>query len=109
MTVHLVTFSDESMSRSRRVCVDSALRHGVDDYDAVGIEALRDWPVEHGIRLGERGRGYWAWKPLIINDMLTNAVGVDEGDILIYSDVGVEFINNVNYIIERMDQNIFLF
>jgi hypothetical protein len=32
-----------------------------------------------------------------------------DGDILIYSDAGVEFINNVNYIVDRMDQDIFLF
>jgi hypothetical protein len=32
-----------------------------------------------------------------------------DGDILIYADAGVEFINNVSHIIDRMDQDIFLF
>lgn len=33
----------------------------------------------------------------------------EEGSTLIYADVGVEFINHVSHIIDRMDQDIFLF
>lgn len=104
--IHLVTFSDESMGRSRSLCVDSAMNHGVD-----GITwafAARPSDIAAG-----RGLGFWAWKPRIILDFLTDKTGglahPDDGDILIYSDAGVEFINNVNYIIDRMDQDIFLF
>lgn len=39
----------------------------------------------------------------------SNLEGSKDGDILIYADAGVEFINNVNYIIDRMDQDMFLF
>jgi hypothetical protein len=33
----------------------------------------------------------------------------DENQIIVYADAGVEFINNVSHIIDRMDQDIFLF
>lgn len=101
MTVHLVTFSDESMSRSRELCIESALRHGA--------SKIHRW-VSPGSK--ERGCGYWRWKPKIILNLLTGSEALDlplDGDIVIYSDAGVEFINNVNYIIDRMDQDIFLF
>lgn len=106
MTVHLVTFSDESMSRARELCVDSATDHGVDGITWAFAATDAD-------KTAGRGLGYWAWKPRIILDFLTDTTGglahPDEGDILIYADVGIEFINNVRYIIDRMDQDIFLF
>lgn len=106
MTVHLVTFSDESMSRARELCVDSAMNHGVDGITWAFAATEAD-------KAAGRGLGFWAWKPRIVLDMLTDNTGglahPEEGDILIYSDAGVEFINNVNYIIDRMDQDIFLF
>jgi hypothetical protein len=53
-----------------------------------------------------RGAGFWVWKPAIIRHDLQI---LRHGDVCIYSDAGIEFINNVNYIIDRMDQDIFLF
>jgi hypothetical protein len=62
----------------------------------------------------ERGYGFWKWKPATILNRMNLPEGnflkpLVDGDILIYSDAGVEFINNVNYVIDRMDQDIFLF
>lgn len=100
--IHLVTFSDESMSRSRELCAASAKAHGVDHVTE----------CEPAQPSAERGLGFWKWKPQVIlhridgGDFLTPLA---DGDILIYADAGVEFINNVNYIIDRMDQDIFLF
>ncbi len=54
----------------------------------------------------ERGAGYWLWKPYFIYGELVHS---NENDILIYSDAGVEFINNVSHIIDRMDEDIFFF
>ena len=106
MTVHLVTFSDESMDRARNLCVDSAMDHGVDGITWAFAATDAD-------KTGGRGLGFWAWKPRIILDFLTDTTGgiahPDEGDILIYADAGVEFINNVSHVIDRMDQDIFLF
>lgn len=100
MTIHLVTFADESMIRSRYLCAASARDHGVDRVYECG-------PDEPST---ERGYGFWRWKPRIIYSVMTDASApIPDGDILIYSDAGVEFIGDVNNIIGRMDQDIFLF
>lgn len=124
MTTHLVTFSDESMSRSRDLCIESALSRGkVDTYRRyspwdikghVGIlSELQDLYETHKALFdAPRGCGYWAWKPTILYYYVLQyppIYGINEGDIVVYADAGVEFIDNVNYIIDRMDQDIFLF
>lgn len=113
MTVHLVTFSDESMSRAAQLCVDSAERNGVNGHsrhnpgNILHNDAMRSyWPAMDRVFNHARGCGYWAWKPLIVK---TELEFWEPGDIVIYSDAGVEFINNVSHIIDRMDQDIFLF
>src|ERR1041385_3430888 len=94
------------MSRSRERCVDSAMVHGVDGITWAFAATEAD-------KAGGRGLGFWAWKPRSILDFLTDTTGgiahPDKGDILIYADAGAEFINNVSHIIDRMDQDIFLF
>jgi hypothetical protein len=108
------------MSRSAELCAESAKRNGVSDVYRWSPEQLTDTPIE--AMLSERGCGFWAWKPFIILSALTNTLpydrqfgrldpngGIPDGDILIYADAGIEFIDNVNYIIDRMDQDIFLF
>lgn len=114
MTVHLATFSDESMSRAAQACLKSAKEHGAEvgrvftDDDICAWFPARDVVAQNRTLFDSpRGCGYWAWKPLIIDALLR--LGTKDGDILIYSDAGVEFINNVSYIIDRMDQDIFLF
>jgi len=41
--------------------------------------------VTQSIPLSERGSGYWAWKPYIINEKLLE---IPEGDIVLYCDIG---------------------
>lgn len=109
MTVHLTTFASPDMERSAQLCVDSAARHGVNTFTYFTPKFIGHWKeVESNAFLfnERRGLGFWAWKPLIIHREMRNA---DEGSIIIYSDAGVEFIDNINYIIDRMDQDIFLF
>lgn len=111
MTVHLVTFATDDMSRALDVCVKSAWQNGVPRHN------LHDWTftklcdmplmeLRSGEYWAERGVGYWLWKSYIIEKEIR---GLADGDVLIYSDAGVEFINNVSHIIDRMDQDIFLF
>lgn len=105
----LVSYATPDMERSMRLCCDSALKNGIQDV----------WPWFHQTTLtlefyrqnkallsNPRGAGLWAWKPFIILHHLRQ---MHEGDTLAYSDAGVEFINNINHIIDRMDQDIFLF
>lgn len=108
--VHLVTFSDESMSRAADICVESAKRNGVDLAIATRWAAIRNSWAYHGVNRqlasAPRGPAYWSWKPFVIAETIKSC---RDNDTLIYSDAGVEFINNVSHIIERMDQDIFLF
>jgi hypothetical protein len=110
MTTHLVTFADESMRHSRNVCAESAKRNGVDHVIHLDFQnhLKRTWTYGQHQALfdQERGLGFWAWKPWAIREA---SHGCQPGSILIYSDAGVEFINSVSHIIERMDQDIFLF
>lgn len=110
MTIHLVTFSDESMGRAGSVCTASALVNGADNvFEWVRDPMLTktDFYHDHKTLLDQpRGRGFWAWKPWIILEQFRVA---GNGSVVVYSDAGIEFINNVSHIIERMDQDIFLF
>ena len=117
MTTHLCTFADESMSRARELCVASAKRNGVSVTDhRYSPSDTEDLLLRHGILPIARGCGYWAWKPAIILSAM-DKIGLartsfnlqNPPDYLIYADAGVEFIAPVSPIIERMDQDIFLF
>jgi hypothetical protein len=99
------------MSKSLDVCYESAWRNGVPRHNlhVWTFAKLRDMPLME-LRPVEfwanRGVGFWTWKPYIIEREM---YGLTNGDILIYSDAGVEFIAPVSHIIDRMDQDIFLF
>jgi hypothetical protein len=118
MTVHLVTFSDESMSRSREVCARSAKLNGCDEewqYEQRHMGHSDHVKAHPSIfRQPEdmrRAWAWWAWKPVIIADAMRRAAECydDKEQYVVYADAGIEFINNVSHIIERMDQDIFLF
>lgn len=107
--IRLVTYADENMTISRMLCVESARRYGCNDFHVWNRQMLEEtefYQLNREILDQPRGSGYWAWKPYIIYKALLD---MDENDILIYSDAGVEFINNVSHIIDKMDEDVFLF
>lgn len=111
--IKLATFSDSQMDQSAGLCVRSAMAHGVDCYQKFSPDLMQDWHVvkdNPGVFIQppdpRRAWSWWAFKPLVIQVAMNQSA---ENDVIIYSDAGVEFINNVNYIIDRMDQDIFLF
>lgn len=115
--IRLTTYADERMTKSLELCMSSAKNHGVENvwpyqrYMICGEPGMADMYKEFynfnkDILDQERGSGYWLWKPYIIYRSMLQC---KEGDILIYSDAGVEFVNNVSHIIERMDEDIFFF
>jgi hypothetical protein len=122
MTSHLVTFSDTSMSRSRALCISSALKHGVDfvagphyfdpgiEYrDGFTLEWLKSQPIYEQMGAEwwkQRGCGYWLWKPWLIDLVMSK---LSDGDVLVYADAGIEFVKHVNYIIDRMGHDVWLF
>lgn len=106
--IHAVTFSDSLMSRAAALCCRSAEQYGAHfawrwtHLEFQQTKVYKDNPVLHE----PRGLGFWGWKPYIILRTMTRC---QDGDVVIYADAGVEFVDNVNYIIERMDQDIWLF
>ena len=107
--IHLVTFASEDMSRSAGACVRSALAHGVETYQKFSPELIRDWPevkANPNIFQNTRAHGYWSWKPLVIRTAMNQA---QPGDYIIYSDAGIEFIDNPRYIIDRMFDDVWIF
>ena len=91
------------------------MRNGVRHVHRFAPAHVEDLLLRNGINPLARGCGYWAFKPAIILEAL-NRIGVareqfnlTQPDYLIYSDAGIEFIAPVSHIIERMDQDIFLF
>lgn len=110
MRIFGVTFSDEKMTESARVCTESMQRNGVgvvwqQNPNTIGADFRR---INHNILSQPRGAGYWLWKPYFI-DKAMNERQVADGDIIVYSDAGVEWIDNVHHLINSMDQDIFLF
>lgn len=113
--IYGITFSDEKMSQSAEVCEKSMKRNGVDttwrydpeywkdvEYD---IPETFEW-LNSDILSQKRGCGFWLWKPWCIAHQMKDC---KDGDILIYADAGVEFIAPISHIIDRMDQDMFLF
>jgi len=104
----LVNYADHRMTRSQLICSQSAIQFGVETVIPMNPQmisaAFRQFNRE--ILRTERGAGLWLWKPYCIFRTMLNC---NNGDILIYADAGVEFINSVQHIIGRMEEDIFLF
>lgn len=97
------------------VCDQSARAHGVGHVHRYAPAHVEDLLLRSGINPLARGCGYWAWKPAVILETMNRLARVDAAfglsaiNYVAYADAGVEFINNVSHIIDRMDQDIFLF
>jgi hypothetical protein len=111
--ITLVTFTDDAMTRSADLCASSAHAHGVEKIWVQRQGNVKNWiypqnepEVFRQPSDPRRAWAHWAWKPLIIDTVYDYA---KKDDVIIYADAGVEFINNVKHIIDRMDQDIFLF
>lgn len=104
--IYGITYSDEKMSIAADKCKLSMEKNGVDEANSFNC-------VDHNFSLfnkdilnSERGCGFWLWKSYIIYRSMS---ALQDGDILIYSDAGIEFVAPVSNIINRMDQDIFFF
>lgn len=114
-----ITFADDRMTISAAKASESALHWGASEgqiytpkyyqahYDPgeLDINDTFYW-LNSEILKNKRGCGFWIWKPWIIADAMRS---LKDGEILIYSDAGIEFIAPLKHIIDRMDQDIFFF
>lgn len=107
--IYGITYSSGNMDKSAGICVESMLDNGFDAtrlYRPEYIKELKD--LNKSIfQDGARGAGcYWLFKPYICFLALNDC---NDGDVMAYSDAGVEFLQPVHHIIDRMDQDIFFF
>lgn len=104
----LITFTDQNMTIAADICVKSALANNVNDAKVYGPTDIDPHFFDRNIEIFKqpRGYGYWLWKPYFINRELQL---LKEGDYLIYADAGVEFVNNINHVIDRMRGDVWLF
>jgi hypothetical protein len=96
------------MSISAEKCSASSLKFGCNESSIFTKELIDDtfWSFNQEIFMQDRGYGYWLWKPYFI---YLNLLQMKEGDILFYTDAGVEFVNQVDKVLSHMDSDIFLF
>lgn len=109
--IHLVTFCSADMTRAADLCVKSAREHGADSALIWTQDALKqtEFYRENRALLDQpRGCGFWAWKSWAILEMMKDCA---EGSFVIYSDAGIEFIDNLKFIVDRMPpgEDLFLF
>lgn len=99
--ITLINYASDNMTISQQKNKISALKHGVDQVVCYNRSHIPHdfYRMNKDILDQERGAGYWLWKPLMIYQTMLD---LPDGDILIYSDSGIEFINNVNHIADGM-------
>jgi len=90
---YLLSLASPEFALSQQRLEASALSIGIQTLISKSPEDLRQssFIKEHAdILKFRRGYGYWLWKPYFI---LENLKKIDENDVLIYSDAGVEIIS----------------
>lgn len=104
-----ITYTDDNMTISANKCAASMEKNGCNYAEVWKLSDISDdfRNANKEIFYNERGAGcYWLFKPYIIYKSM---LALNDGDMLIYSDAGVEFITPVNEIISRMDEDFFFF
>lgn len=106
--IHFVIYSADNMTISRLLCENSAKENGAEVINGFHISEISQefYDANKKTLQAERGLGYYLQKPYFVHKVMLNCA---DGDILIYCDAGANLIANVNHIISRMDQDIFLF
>jgi hypothetical protein len=101
MSVSLVTLSNYLYKDSRQRLIDSAISHGIDSVKSLDFEDVKKsdfYQKNENVLSNEKYMGYWLWKPYIILDAIER---LNDNDILIYIDAGVEIIDSLESIIEE--------
>lgn len=108
--IALVCYASNSMVISQEKLVVSSLKFGVDKTFSYGKESIDPlfYSMNQKTLDSERGAGFWLWKPYVINKALHSGY-LHEGDYLIYSDAGIEIVNDVSHLINGMDEDLLLF
>jgi len=100
--VRHITYTTENMTKSAELCRQSALKHECNVSRIYTADDLHSDFVRKNYKtlIQEKGAGYFLWKPQII---WQEYMDLKAGDVLIYTDAGVEFLNNVNHLVKVLD------
>lgn len=100
MAVLLTNLSNSRYGESRLRLNASAERQGITairSYDWEQLKATDFYRDNKAILDRPTGMGYWLWKPYIILEALKS---VDEGDIVVYADSGLEIVAPLDPLLE---------
>lgn len=111
MKVVLTNLANKLFEESRFRLNDSAKRYGIEyinSYDFEDIKESSFYFANKTIIDQPKGIGYWLWKPYIILETMKDLI---EGDIVVYSDCGIELIDNLQPVINicKEQQPVLLF
>lgn len=111
MRTWIVSYANASFQASQKRLLESALKYGIDEprpWDNKSLEQTPFYKMFQTILDKPRGSGYWLWKPFIIKETLKE---MDDGDVVIYSDAGIEIVGDLSPLIElcRHKNGILLF
>jgi hypothetical protein len=100
MKVVLTNLSNDLFRESRLRLNSSARQSGIENIHSYDFEQIRQSPFyaeNKEILDTPKGIGYWLWKPYIILETLRS---VNEGDIVVYADCGLELIAPIDPLIK---------
>ena len=104
MNNYLISYATPNYYKNQRRLNKSALAFGVDEvesYTRSKIKRSKFYRENRVVLDKERGSGYWLWKPYIILDFIEQ---MDDGDLLIYMDTGVEIIRDITPLVDICTQ-----
>jgi hypothetical protein len=111
MKVVLTNLSNKLYEQSRLRLNNSARQHGISEINSFDFEDLKKYSFyEENKRIldAPKGIGYWLWKPFIILETMKS---ICDDDIIVYSDCGIELIENLDPLISicKEQQPVLLF
>jgi len=103
--IYHVSYASDNMTRSLERSRITALRYGCEE--SLDIKFDPEFKAHCADILSQpRGAGYWLWKPYLIQEAIGDC---KVGDIVVYTDAGVEFVNYVGHLLNAMEGDIMLF
>ncbi len=103
--VFLITFATPNFYYSRNTLIKSARSAGIQYIKSFTIKEFQrtDFYKQNvNIAKQQRGAGYWLWKPYYILQILNE---LDDEDVLIYCDAGVDIIESVQPLIQLAENS----
>jgi|WetSurMetagenome_2_1015567.scaffolds.fasta_scaffold00103_24 hypothetical protein len=92
-----VAFANDKFLKSLNILEKTSLAIGGVDkfirYETKDLQIDNFWQENHCILSQPLGAGFWIWKPFIILQAMKQT---EDGDIILYTDAGVEVLNSLN-------------